>query len=83
LKVPYPSPARDAATFSFTLSEAGPVELTVFDLAGRRVATPVDDNLTAGRHEVSWNCVEIPSGVYLYRLETAAGSLTRRLVVSR
>ncbi|MCX7020983.1 MAG: T9SS type A sorting domain-containing protein, partial [bacterium] len=83
LSLPYPSPARDAATFSFTLSEAGPVELTVFDLAGRRVATPVNENLTGGRHEATWDCASAPSGVYLYRLVTESGSLTRRLVVSR
>ncbi|MCX7020673.1 MAG: T9SS type A sorting domain-containing protein [bacterium] len=67
----------------FSLPDDGRVELSVFDLAGRRVATPIASELTAGRHETSWNCAEIPSGVYLYRLETVAGSLTQRLVISR
>ncbi len=83
LSEPYPSPASDAVTLAFTLPDTGPVELTVYDLAGRRVATVLNAETTAGRHEVSWSCGEIPSGVYLYRLETSAGSLTRRLVISR
>jgi flagellar hook assembly protein FlgD len=59
------------------------VVLTVYDLSGRRIATQVDADQAAGRHEVSWNCGNIPSGVYLYSLETNTGSLTKRLVVSR
>ncbi|MCX7021838.1 MAG: T9SS type A sorting domain-containing protein [bacterium] len=79
----YPSPSRDVVNFVYSLPVDGRVVLTVYDLSGRRVATLVDSELTAGRHEVAWSCADVPSGVYLYRLETNAGSLTQRLVVSR
>jgi hypothetical protein len=79
----YPSPARDAVNFAYSIPEDSHVVLTVYDLSGRRIATQVDADQAAGRHEVSWNCGNIPSGVYLYRLETNTGSLTKRLVVSR
>ena len=83
LDAAYPSPAREAVNFAYSLPADGRVMLSVYDLSGRRVATLVEADHTAGRHEVAWNCAEIPSGVYLYRLETTAGSLTRRLVISR
>ncbi|MCK4593112.1 T9SS type A sorting domain-containing protein [bacterium] len=83
LSDPYPSPANDAVTIGFTLPEDGRVELVVYDLAGRRVAMLVNGEQTAGRHEVSWDCGDVESGVYIYRLETQEGSLTRRLVISR
>ena len=79
----YPNPSRERINFVFSLPADGRVALSVYDLSGRRVATLLDSELTAGRHEASWNCAEIPPGVYLYRLETSAGSLTQRLVVSR
>jgi len=79
----YPSPARNAVNFAYSIPEDGRVVLTVYDLSGRRIATPVDSDETAGRHEVFWNCAEIPSGVYLYRLETNVGWLTKRLLISR
>jgi hypothetical protein len=79
----YPNPSRDTINFVFSLPSEGRVALSVYDLSGRRIATCVDSELTAGRHEVTWSCAEVPSGVYLYRLETGAGSLTQRLVVSR
>ena len=55
----------------------------MYDLSGRRVASLVNSDLAAGRHEVSWSCADVGSGVYLYRLETNSGSITRRLVVAR
>jgi len=79
----YPSPSREVVTFVYSLPADGRAVLSVYDLSGRRVATLVEGDLTAGRHEVFWNCAEIPSGVYLYRLETSAGSLTNRLVIGR
>jgi len=79
----YPSPSREVVNFAYSLPADGRAVLSVYDLSGRRVATLVDSELTAGRHEVAWDCAGIPSGVYLYRLETNSGSLTRRLVVSR
>ncbi len=83
LSVPYPSPAHDVVTISYTLPNDCSVELAVYDLSGRRVATLVSSDQTAGRHEVSWSCADVESGVYLYRLETKAGSITQRLVISR
>jgi hypothetical protein len=83
LSDPYPSPATEIVSMAFTLPEDGRVMLAVYDLAGRRVATVLDSETTAGRHEVSWDCAEVPSGVYLYRLTTDSGSLTKRLAVSR
>ncbi len=84
----YPNPARGTLTIAFGLSADGPVELTVYDLAGRRVATLLEDELTAGDRLVSWDCRDsagraVPSGVYLYRLVCAGDSLTRRMVITR
>ena len=79
----YPNPSREVINFVFSLPDDGRVELSVYDLSGRRLATLVSSDLIAGRHEVSWSCADVESGVYLYRLETEAGSITQRLVVSR
>ncbi|MCX7021737.1 MAG: FG-GAP-like repeat-containing protein [bacterium] len=88
LQQSYPNPARASVTIAFGLSADGPVELTVYDLAGRRVATLLDGELTAGDRLVSWDCRDsagraVPSGVYLYRLVSDEGSLAQRLVIAR
>jgi serine protease len=80
---PYPQPATDAVALSFTLPEDGRVELVVYDLAGRRVATVLDAEVTAGRHEAAWDCSGASPGVYLVRLSATSGALTERVVVAR
>jgi len=78
----YPDPARGRVNFGFELGTGGHVELTVYDLAGRRVAVLVDTELAAGRHGCVWEA-DVPSGVYLYRLITDGFTQTRRLVLAR
>ena len=71
----YPNPFNPKTTFRFTLPSAGAVRLDVFDVAGRRVATPLAGrNYSAGAHELAWQARDdagrpLATGVYLYRLQ--------------
>ncbi len=80
-----PNPAPLGARVRFALSAAGDVDLAVFDLAGRRVATLARGALAAGPHEAFWDGTDAsgrPTGaaVYFVRLSTAHGAMSRRFV---
>jgi hypothetical protein len=84
----YPNPARDSATITFSLPEAGEAELAVYDMSGRRVATLASGASAAGEREVVWDLTDdggaaVPPGVYIYRLQGPGGTAARRLVVAR
>jgi hypothetical protein len=79
----YPSPASGSFTVDCTLPDDGRVSIALYDLSGRRVSTVFDGETAAGRHEYSYNAAALPPGVYLVRLATDAGTLTRRVVVAR
>lgn len=69
-----PNPFNPRTTIRYDLPEAGPVRLSVFDLAGRRVRTLVDESMPQGSHEAVWDGRdasgrEVSSGTYLARLE--------------
>jgi flagellar hook assembly protein FlgD len=86
LAAPAPTPVRDGARFTFALPAEGPVRLQLFDLMGRAVRTLADGTLPAGRWVRGWDGRDefgriAPPGVYLARLESAAGSATRRFIV--
>ncbi len=80
---PFPNPASDDVTFAFSLAVDGRASLAVYDLAGRRVATLADTDMTAGRHEINWDASGIASGAYIIRLVTEGRTLNQRLVISR
>lgn len=76
-----PNPAHASTRVAFELETAGRARLEVFDLAGRRVATPLDAELGAGPHEVELDVGGLAPGLYLYRLRAGAGERSRRMLV--
>ncbi len=78
-----PNPFRGQTTITYELAQAAPVRLSVWDVAGTRVATLVDGALPAGRHEYRFAAQGLPSGVYFVRLETPGGSAAHKLTLTR
>ncbi|MXW63640.1 MAG: T9SS type A sorting domain-containing protein [Bacteroidetes bacterium SB0662_bin_6] len=79
----YPNPFNPSTTVTYTLDRSGPVELSVYNLAGRVVSTLVDGIRPAGNHEVRFNANNLPTGMYLYRLRTDTATLTRTMTLVR
>jgi hypothetical protein len=80
-----PNPFDRTTSLRFALPASGPVNLSVFDVAGRRVATLVNRSLDAGVHTIAWDGrdaagASVASGVYLYRLEANGRTLTKEMV---
>ncbi len=77
----YPNPFATVTRITWTLPEAQPVRLVVYDVHGREVAVLADARLGAGHHAVEWRPAQLPSGVYLYRMQagpyTAMGHMTK------
>jgi len=87
LAAPRPNPASGGTALTFSLPSRAGVELAIYDLRGRRVATLAQGELGAGEHAARWDSGREAAGVYFVRLtvRTDAGVVTRerRLVVLR
>jgi hypothetical protein len=80
----YPNPAR-TVNLSFTLPQATHVELGVYDLFGRRVATLASSRMIAGSYQLAWAGRDdagnkVHSGVYFYRLKAGSDVRTARTI---
>lgn len=80
-----PDPFTGETRFTLSLPTAASVELGVFDLGGRRVATLHRGTLQAGVSEFAWNGrsdsgPRVGAGVYFYRAVTADRSISKRMV---
>ena len=76
----YPNPFNPSTTISYSLVEDGFVKLAVYNMLGEEVAKLVNKQQKAGRYEVNFNATGLASGVYLYRIETANFTTSRKLV---
>ena len=83
-----PNPFNPETELRFVLDRSGPVDLAVFDLAGRRVRTLVAEWREAGAHTLSWNGRDdagriLPSGSYFVRLVTDHGVRSAKAMLLR
>jgi hypothetical protein len=78
-----PNPFAGRTTLRFTLPEAGPARLTVYDALGRAVAVVVDETREAGPQEAAFDAGALPSGTYLVRLEAGGQVRVQRLTLVR
>ena len=84
----YPNPFNSSTEIQVELPEDTRVRLKIYDVRGREIATLMDGDQEAGIHTLEWAGTDrygwpVPSGVYLYRIETASYSRSRRMLVIR
>ena len=83
-----PNPFNSETVLSFVLREPGPAHLEILTVTGQRVKVLRRGDQEAGYHRIHWDGLDdagqpLASGVYLYRLATTEGVLTRKLVLLR
>jgi len=78
----YPNPFNPTTNIRYDLPAAGKVELSVYDLLGRRVKVLVNSRQPAGSYEVPFDSSGLSSGVYLYRLKIDHQAVfTRKMIL--
>ncbi len=82
-----PNPANREGQVRFTLPHAGRAEVTVHDVTGRRVRRLASGTFAAGTHARTWDLRDdagrsLGAGVYLVRIASDAGTITRKLALA-
>ncbi len=79
----YPNPFNPSTVIAFQVGtqDLASLRLTVYDMLGREVAVLIDGPMPAGAHRVTFDASNLSSGVYIYRLQSAQGVLTRKMVL--
>ena len=80
----YPNPFNPSTEIKFSVAHSQAVTLQVFNIQGQLVKTLLDEVVSAGEHTVQWNDDSedgkaVASGVYLYRMEAADFSETKKM----
>jgi len=82
----YPNPFNPSTTIRFSLPQESKVKLVVYDITGAVVKTVMDNALSAGNKEVTWdgtnsNGAKVASGMYLYRIEAGNFSAVKKMLL--
>ncbi len=76
----YPNPFNNTTQINFLIPDAMQVNLSIYDVLGRRIATLVDGRKKEGRHQVTFNAEGLASGIYFMRLITETEIKTRKML---
>jgi len=80
---PYPNPFNSMTRITYNLSESGRVYLSIHDIQGREVAVLIDGAQSSGLHNAVWSPIDVSSGIYFCRMESAGGVKTMKLTLIR
>ncbi len=82
----YPNPFNPSTTINFSIVEAGMVEVAIYDVKGRKVATLINENLSEGTFTTTWNGTNSDgnsqsSGIYFMRLRTPSSNVSSKIML--
>ncbi|MCK5149059.1 T9SS type A sorting domain-containing protein [bacterium] len=88
LDPPFPNPFNPETKINYQLAESGQVEITIYDMLGRKVKTLIDKQQTAGSYNIYWHGRDesgnqTSTGTYLIVLRTVNGVRTQKVVMMR
>jgi hypothetical protein len=78
-----PNPFSGYTQFNYSLAETGNVSFSICDLTGRTVYAHAFGQQQAGAHQFMLEDASLDAGVYYYRISTAKGSMTQKMVVEK
>jgi len=78
----YPNPFSANTQIQFAISEPTNVEISVFDVAGKKVATLANSHYSAGTFQLEWNAIDIEAGVYFLKMNTSKGQIVNKMILT-
>jgi hypothetical protein len=84
----FPNPFNPATTIPYTIERESEVTLTVYDIAGREIRKVDEGQKATGSYTAVWNGTDergfqVPSGVYLVRLQAGSDVHTKKMILTR
>jgi hypothetical protein len=78
----YPNPFNASTKISFRLPTSEEVELSIYNILGKKITTLVHQKFAPGLYHIIWNADQFSSGIYFYRLKISADQiLTKRMLL--
>ena len=79
----YPNPLLSTTAIEYKLKEPAMVSLIIYNHLGQQIETLVNQQLSQGKHQVTWDAEDLPSGIYFFRLQAGVQSAIGKMMVVR
>ena len=79
----YPNPFNPKTSIVVELMEDTEVKIIIYNLEGKEINRLFEGSLSKGVHKFTFDATDLPSGVYLYKIETPEYSQTKKMVLTK
>ncbi len=79
----YPNPFNPTTQINYQIPKDGYVNLTIYNMLGQKVFTLVNEQQTVGIYSVEFNASNLPSGVYVYKLQAGEFNATKKMLLTK
>ena len=77
----YPNPFNPSTTIQFSLPKQSQLKINLYNMLGEQVATIAEGMYESGNHKVTFNTSNLPSGTYVYRLESSEFIQVKKMIL--
>ncbi len=77
----YPNPFNPGTTISYSIPSSSLVQIKIFNVLGQEISMLVNEEKPTGTYEVNFNASNLPSGVYLYKLQAGNYIETKKMIL--
>ena len=77
----YPNPFNPSTKITYSVPSTGKVRLAIYDILGNQIALLVDATKNYGTYTVNFNAKSLSSGIYFYKLDAGARSITKKMIL--
>jgi len=79
----YPNPFNPSTKIQYSIPQSSSVTLKVFDILGNEIETLVNEEKPIGTYEITWYAVNLPSGIYFYKLQAGNFIETKKMILMK
>jgi hypothetical protein len=77
----YPNPFNPSTKITYSIKEEGIVTLKIYDVLGKEIVTLVNENKPAGIYEAEFSASQLPSGMYIYKLQAGSFVSSKKMLL--
>ncbi|MBX3009067.1 MAG: family 10 glycosylhydrolase [Melioribacteraceae bacterium] len=76
----YPNPFNPSTKIKYALPESGLTSIKIFNVLGQEIAEIVNEEMSKGYHSIEFNAENLPSGIYIYTLQSNSHVLSKKMM---
>ena len=77
----YPNPFNPSTNIDYSISNAGNVQIAIYDITGRQIEIVRNEYQSEGSHSIAWNAINSPSGIYYIQIKAENDINTQKVIL--